>query len=196
MADQSPQFVVDDVTGESVSYTFPTLTPEALAIVGAEGLLNGLDRINLSSPREASHSLAAIDVALDELAGHEVDIRQFLTHQAYPFGEAELLGLSGAEFAVGEFGLLPSGTEIDHQLEYSADLSVLQDSEVFSGREQSGFVGVRIPEENGWSYGWLGVEIQGDSSLRLLDYAWNPHANVVGNRWCNGRSSYPIAGSR
>ena len=103
---------------------------------------------------------------------------QFLTHQAYPFGEAELLGLSGAEFALGELGLLPSGTEIDHRLDYSADLSVLQDSEVFSGREQAGFVGVRIPEENGWSYGWLGVEIQGDSSLRLLDYAWNPHANV------------------
>ena len=57
----------------------------------------------------------------------------------------------------------------------------LQDSQVFRDIEQSGFVGTRIPIHHGWLYGWVGIEVDGDSSIRISDYAWNlvPNETVV-----------------
>lgn len=181
VADAAPTFVTNEQSGESTSYLIPNIRTEALGLGVPGNQLVGLHEISLLNARLANESLSIIDQVLQDLRSQQTNIADFIAFNALPYGIASVEGLDDAGYATGEFRLLPAGVEIGPNLNFEEDKLELQNSQFFREIEQAGFVGARIPVPEGWIYGWIGVEINGDSSLEISDYAWNslPNQTVI-----------------
>ena len=177
MIDNSPEFIVNEQTGESVSISIPNILPSAIGVTTLDTLFTTLDEIDVTSHTRASDSLQFIDRAIDALRQHLTDILDFQASYALPYGLGRLTGLNGAGFSLHEDGLLPAGIRVGPAVNFEDDPITTQTSQVFRDLEQSGFVGVRVPIREGWIYGWLGIEVNHDSSFTITDYAWNAVPN-------------------
>lgn len=181
VADNSPVFVLNKETGESTTIAFPDVRPSALGLGVPGNQFASLTELKLLSASQANDSLAIIDHSYEKLDHEHDKVLNFLAAHALPYGEGFASGLNGTEIAVGEFGLLPAGIEIAPTLDFQDDNTLLQSSMVFRDITQSGFVGVRTPVANGFLYAWIGIEVDGDSSITISDYAWNsiPNDGIV-----------------
>lgn len=197
VTDRSPSFTVDAETGDSISVAFPNLKPQALGHLNSySNQFANFDQIQIHSAHRANDALEIIDHVYDDLVSHRNRISDLVLLNAHPYGEAYLDGLEGAEFATAPFGLLRSGAEIGSHLEFQDDRVKIQSSKLIPQLEQSGFVGVRLPSPDGWLYGWIGVELQEDSSFMVTDYAWNttPDEPLITGVTANTVDVWPIPG--
>ena len=173
--DQSANFVLNQETGESVSFAFPDIRPETLGMHELRDFRFGsLQEIDISNLGRANDSLYVTDVALRELYDYQNEVQDFLEQYAYPYGSGSLTAVSGAEFALHGTRFFDIGENIGPDAVFVDADTVLSSSQAGVAFEQDGFLGVRMPAESGWTYGWVGVELGADSSLQIRDYAWNP----------------------
>lgn len=179
ITDNSPIFVVDNERGESKRLSIPDVRPSALGLGVAGNQFASLAELKIFSASQANDSLAIIDRSIDELNFEHDRILDFLAMYALPYGMGSLESLNNADWIVGQFGLLPGGIEIGPGLDSRDGELLLQSSEVFRDIKQSGFIGARVPVDNGFVYAWIGVELNGDSSITISDFAWNSVANEV-----------------
>ena len=181
VVDNSPVFVLNKETGETTTIALPNVRPSALGLGVAGNQFTSLAELKIFSSSQANDSLAIIDHSYEKLSLEHDKVLNFLATHALPYGEGFATGLNGTEFAIGEFGLLPAGVEVGPSLVFQDETARLQSSMAFRDITQSGFVGVRIPVANGFVYSWVGIKVDGDSSLTISDYAWNsiPNDGVV-----------------
>jgi len=174
VTNHSPVFVIAPPHGEPVSLAIPSLKPTALATHLVENRFTSLSKIKVLSSRQSAHSLFVIDEALQDLRGTEQEISDLLATHAYPYGISTLEALDGTGFLLrDDHSLLPAGIEVGPMSEFEEGVAWLQDSTTLQEIHDGGFVGTRLSTPEGWLYGWIGVQIDEDSSMRITDAAWN-----------------------